>query len=33
MRLSCIFIPLDRGDRKPQIICSPVTIARGEDYE
>jgi Glucose-6-phosphate 1-dehydrogenase len=27
------FIPLDRGDRKLPMICSPATAARGEDYK
>ena len=26
-------IPLDRGDLKLPMICSPVTAARGEDYK
>src|SRR5215216_902977 len=31
MRRNYAFIPLDRGDRKPPMICSPATAARGED--
>src|SRR6188472_590821 len=33
MLRSYISIPLDRGDRKPPMISSPVTVARGEDYK
>src|SRR6187399_48155 len=33
MLRSYISIPLDRGDRKPPMISSPATAARGEDYK
>src|SRR6266436_6499974 len=33
MRRSYISIPLDRGDRKQPMICSPATDGRGEDYK
>src|SRR6476469_3601351 len=33
MLRSYISIPLDRGDRKLLMICSPATAARGEDYK
>src|SRR6476660_10570173 len=33
MRRSYTFIPLDRGDRKQPMICSPVTDGRGEGYK
>src|SRR5260370_6460477 len=33
MRRSYISIPLDRGDRKQPMICSPATDERGEDYK
>src|SRR6476620_5975498 len=33
MRRNYTFIPLDHGDLKLPMICSPATVARGEDYK